>query len=124
MEYASALALINTPIPDLYDEQVRWLGRKVEIVPYGPSGTSFLRKNIQKMVGNNHNAYIMKNHGALCFGSTPERGVENLLIFEKSALTYLLALCTEKKVTRIPLAIREIAFFKLRKDQKRLGAKG
>ena len=31
--YASALALIDTPIPALYDEQVRWLGRSVKIIP-------------------------------------------------------------------------------------------
>ena len=43
-------------------------------------------------------------------------------MLEKCALTYLLALTTEQKVTRIPLPIREIAFSKLRKDQKRLGA--
>jgi ribulose-5-phosphate 4-epimerase/fuculose-1-phosphate aldolase len=47
-------------------------------------------------------------------GPSPEKAVHNLELFEKCALTYLLALCTEKKVTKIPLAIREIAFSKLR----------
>ena len=116
--YASALALIDTPIPALYDEQVRWLGRSVEIVPYAPSGTGFLKKNIAKMVKNHHNAYILKNHGALSLGPNPERALHNVLLLEKCALTYILALCTEKKVTKIPLPIREIAFSKLRKDQK------
>ena len=119
--YASALALIDTPIPALYDEQVRWLGRSVEIIPYAPSGTGFLKKNISKMVKNNHNAYILKNHGALSLGPDPERAVHNILLLEKCALTYILALCTEKDVNKIPLAIREIAFAKLRKDQKKLG---
>jgi ribulose-5-phosphate 4-epimerase/fuculose-1-phosphate aldolase len=118
--YASALALIDKPIPALYDEQVRWLGRSVEIIPYAPSGTGFLRKNISKMVRNNHNAYILKNHGALSLGPDPERAMHNVLLLEKCALTYILALCTEKEITKIPLAIREIAFAKLRKDQKRL----
>ena len=120
--YASAIALIDSPIPALYDEQVRWLGRSVDIVPYAPSGTGFLRKNISKMVKNNHNAYIQKNHGALSLGFDPERAVNNMLLLEKCALTYVLALCTEKKVHNIPKAIREIIFAKLRKDQKRLGA--
>jgi len=40
--YASALALINAPIPALFDEQARFLGRSVEIIPYAPSGTGFL----------------------------------------------------------------------------------
>jgi ribulose-5-phosphate 4-epimerase/fuculose-1-phosphate aldolase len=118
--YASALALINTPIPALYDEQVRRLGRSVEIIPYAPSGTGFLKKNIAKMLKNNHNAYILKNHGALSLGPTPERAMHNVLLLEKCALTYILALCTEKEITKIPLVIREIAFAKLRKDQKKM----
>ena len=42
--YASALALIHAPIPALFDEQARFLGRAVEIIPYAPSGTSFLKE--------------------------------------------------------------------------------
>jgi len=118
--YASSLALIDTPIPALFDEQVRWLGRSVDIIPYAPSGTGFLKKNIAKMVKNNHNAYILKNHGALSLGPTPERAMNNVLLLEKCALTFILALCTEKEISKIPLAIREIAFAKLRKDQKKM----
>ena len=33
---------------------------------------------------------------------------------------YLLALCTERPVSKIPLPVREIAFARLRKDQKRI----
>ncbi len=118
--YASALALIDAPIPALFDEQVRWLGRAVEIIPYAPSGTGLLKKQIAKMVSNHHNAYILKNHGALILGPDPQRAAHNVSLLEKCALTYLLALCTEKEISKIPLAIREIAFAKLRKDQKKL----
>lgn len=117
--YASALALINAPIPALFDEQVRFLGRSVEIIPYAPSGTSFLKNAIVKHIRNHHNAYIMKNHGALCFGHDVERAAHNVEILEKCSLAYLLALCTERTVSKIPLPIREIAFAKLRKDQKK-----
>ncbi len=55
----------------------------------------------------------------LSLGPNPERAMHNVLLLEKCALTYILALCTEKKVNKIPLAIREIAFAKLRKDQKK-----
>ena len=37
--YPSTLALIGKPIPALFDEQVRFLGRSVEVIPYAPSGT-------------------------------------------------------------------------------------
>jgi L-ribulose-5-phosphate 4-epimerase len=116
--YASALALINAPIPALFDEQVRFLGRTVEIIPYVPSGTSFLKNAIVKHIQNHNNAYIMQNHGVLCFGHDIERAAHNVEILEKCALAYLLALCTERPVSKIPLPIREIAFAKLRKDQK------
>ena len=49
--------------------------------------------------------------------------MHNVLLLEKCALTYILALATEKEITKIPLAIREIAFAKLRKDQKKMEAK-
>ncbi|HEY0712068.1 MAG TPA: class II aldolase/adducin family protein, partial [Polyangia bacterium] len=35
--HASAVALLGEPIPALFDEQARFLGRSVEIIPYGPS---------------------------------------------------------------------------------------
>ncbi|HZY41211.1 MAG TPA: class II aldolase/adducin family protein [Anaerolineae bacterium] len=118
--YASALALINAPIPALFDEQVRFLGRSVEIIPYAPSGTGLLKNAIVKHIQNHHNAYIMRNHGALCFGYDVERAAHNVEILEKCALAYLLALCTDRGVSKIPLPVREIAFARLRKDQKRV----
>jgi ribulose-5-phosphate 4-epimerase/fuculose-1-phosphate aldolase len=117
--YASTLALINAALPALFDEQVRFLGRSVEIIPYAPSGTGFLKSAIVKHIKNHNNAYILQNHGALCFGHDVERAAHNVEILEKCSVAYLLALCTEQKVSRIPLPIREIAFAKLRQDQKK-----
>lgn len=117
--YASTFALINEPIPALFDEQARFLGRSVEIVSYAPSGTGFLKRNIVSRLKNHCNAYILQNHGAICLAENADRAIFNVELLEKCALTYLLALCTEKKITRIPLAVREIAFAKLRKDQKK-----
>ena len=122
--YASALALISAPIPALFDEQVRFLGRSVEIIPYAPSGTGFLKNSIVKHIRNHHNAYILQNHGALCFGHDVERAAHNVEILEKCALAYLLALCTERNVSKIPLPVREIAFAKLRNDQKKVARGG
>ncbi|MGD8822010.1 MAG: class II aldolase/adducin family protein [Anaerolineales bacterium] len=120
--YTSALTLIQAPIPCLFDEQARFLGRSVEIIPYAPSGTGFLKRKIARHVRNHNNAYMMKNHGALVFGHDMQRAVHNVEILEKCALAYLLALCSEHKVSKIPLAVREIAFAKLRQDQKKMEA--
>ncbi len=122
--YASSLALIDTPIPALFDEQVRYLGRTVDIIPYGPSGTSFLTKHVKRKVRNGNNAYILKNHGVLVFGGNFEKALHNIELLEKCALTYLLALSTGKDVTKIPLVIREIAFAKLKSDEKRFAKEG
>lgn len=119
-DFASAIALINKPIPALFDEQVRFLGRCVDIIPYAPSGTGMLAKQVRKSVQSHHNAYILKNHGALCLGPTPERAFHNVLLLEKAALSYILALYTEEKIGKIPLPIREIAFAKLRSEQKKI----
>jgi ribulose-5-phosphate 4-epimerase/fuculose-1-phosphate aldolase len=119
-DFASAIALINKPIPALFDEQVRFLGRSVDVIPYAPSGTGFLVRQVRKNVGNHHNAYILKNHGVLCLGPTAERAYHNVLLLEKAALSYLLALYTEEKISKIPLLIREIAFAKLRSEQKKI----
>ncbi|MDD5370271.1 MAG: class II aldolase/adducin family protein [Anaerolineaceae bacterium] len=116
--YTSALSLINAPIPALFDEQVRFLGRSVEIIPYAPSGTGLLKNRVAKHVNNHNNAFILQNHGALVFGHDMERALHNVEILEKCALAYLLAICSERKISKIPLAVREIAFAKLRQDQK------
>jgi len=118
--YTSALTLIKSPIPALFDEQARFLGRGVEIIPYAPSGTGVLKNTVAKHVKNHNNAFMMQNHGALVFGHDMERAVHNVEILEKCAMAYLLAICTEKKISKIPLAVREIAFAKLRKDQKKV----
>jgi L-ribulose-5-phosphate 4-epimerase len=118
--YASALTLIKAPIPSLFDEQARFLGRSIEIIPYAPSGTGFLKDVVAKHVGNHNNAFLMQNHGALLLGTDIERAVHNVEILEKCSLAYLLALCSERKVSRIPLPVREIAFAKLRKEQKKV----
>lgn len=117
--YASALTLMKAPIPALFDEQARFLGRSVEIIPYAPSGTGMLKNTVAKHVRNHHNAYMMQNHGALLFGHDMQRAVHNVEILEKCSLAFLIALCSERKISKIPLAIREIAFSKLRKDQKK-----
>lgn len=117
--YASALSLIDKPIPPLFDEQVRFLGRSVEIVPYGPSGTFMLRRQVARAVRSHANAFILGNHGVLCLGPDLRRAENNVELLEKCALTYLLALCTGEKIGKIPAWVREVAVMKLRADQRK-----
>jgi L-ribulose-5-phosphate 4-epimerase len=117
--YASALALVKAPIPALFDEQVRFLGRSIEIIPYATSGTERLRKAIAERVRNGHNAYILQNHGALCLGHDLERAMNNVEILEKCAVAYLLALCTGREVTKLPVPAQEMLLALLRREQER-----
>jgi hypothetical protein len=119
--YASALAYLRKEIPALTDEQVRFLGRRVAIVDYAPAGTGFLARNVQKKVAGGDNAFIIANHGVVALGTDPDRAVFNMALLEKVSIAYLLALTTETgKVHTIPTAVREIAFAKLRQDEKRI----
>jgi ribulose-5-phosphate 4-epimerase/fuculose-1-phosphate aldolase len=118
--FTSTLTLIKAPIPALFDEQARFLGRRVDIIPYAPSGTGLLKNAVARHVKNHNNAFMMQNHGALVFGHDMERAVHNVEILEKCAQAYLLAICSERRISRIPLAVREIAFAKLRGDQKKV----
>ncbi|MEA4811598.1 MAG: class II aldolase/adducin family protein [Anaerolineaceae bacterium] len=120
--FPSALALLNKPIPALFDEQVRFLGRSVKVIPYMPSGTPLLKNIVRKNVQDQNNAYMMANHGALIFGDTMLRAFHNVSVLEKCSIAYLLGILSGEKVSTIPLAIREIAFSKLRKDQKKAEA--
>ncbi|MFO0583114.1 MAG: class II aldolase/adducin family protein [Anaeromyxobacter sp.] len=115
--YASAVALLGLPIPALFDEQVRFLGRQVEVVPYRPSGTGMLRSALEKRLASRANAYILANHGAVCIGPDLGRAETNVELLEKCAMAFVLALCTERKVSKIPLVVREIAFSRLKADQ-------
>lgn len=120
--YASALAFLRKEIPALTDEQVRFLGRKVAIVDYAPSGTGFLAKKVEKQVASGDNAFILANHGVLALGTDPDRAVFSMALLEKVSIAYLLSLLTEQKVHTIPDWVREIAFSKLRADERRIGA--
>ena len=91
---------------------------------YAPSGTSFLKSRVKAKLQNGDNAYILANHGVLVLGGDTERAMHNMALLEKVALDYLLTLLTGEKAATMPLPIREIAFAKLRADQKKLAAPG
>jgi L-ribulose-5-phosphate 4-epimerase len=117
--YASTLSLTHTPIPALYDEQVKFLGKSVDIVDYAPSGTPFLKNNVAKHLSNHANAYILQNHGALLLGPDPDRTIFNVQLLEKCAVTYLIAISTGKAVSKVPAPFREFAYMMLRGDEKK-----
>lgn len=106
--YGSVFALINTPIPALLDEVSFSLGPKVEIIPYALSGSPELVNNVESMLSNNANAYILQNHGVLALGKNLDKAVHHAELLEKVAHIYYLALSTGKQVFTLPESIIDL----------------
>jgi ribulose-5-phosphate 4-epimerase/fuculose-1-phosphate aldolase len=101
---ASALSLVNQPIPPLYDEVVLHIGDVVASVPYAFSGTPDLIENVAGKLGNHCHCYILQNHGALSLGETLDDAWLNVELLEKTAETYLTALAAGREVIPLPAA--------------------
>jgi len=117
--YASTFTLINEPIPALFDEQVANLGNRVDVVPYGMSGTAELMENIAANLDNGCNAYILQNHGILCLGITLSKAALNILLLEKVARVYCYALTSGKPVTMLRPESEETIFAMLKSEQRK-----
>lgn len=117
--YASTFTLINEPIPALFDEQVANLGNRVNVVPYGMSGTAELMENIAASLDNQCNAYILQNHGVLCLGITLDKAALNVLLLEKAARVYFYAMTTKKEITRLRPESEETIFSLLKSEQRK-----
>jgi ribulose-5-phosphate 4-epimerase/fuculose-1-phosphate aldolase len=100
--FASVFALINQPIPALFDEVVLSIGETVDLVPYAVSGSPELVDNVRRTVTNGCNCYIMQNHGALNLGTNLDHAWKNAELLEKTAQTYYRALTTGMPVTTMP----------------------
>jgi ribulose-5-phosphate 4-epimerase/fuculose-1-phosphate aldolase len=100
--YASIFALINQPIPALFDEVAMAIGETVAVIPYAFSGTPELAANVTRIVGNGCNCFIMQNHGALSLGESLEQAWRNAELLEKTAQAYYRALTTGKPVATLP----------------------
>lgn len=100
--YASVFALINQPIPALFDETVLSIGETVEVVPYAFSGTPELARNVRRTVVNGCSCFTMQNHGALSLGKNLDQAWKNAELLEKTAQAYYRALTTGKSVTPLP----------------------
>ncbi len=100
--YGSVFALLNIPIPPLFDEIALVLGESVEVVPYAMSGSAELADNVANRLANNANAYIIQNHGIIALGKSMDKALLAAELLEKAAQTYCLALSTGKPVGELP----------------------
>ena len=102
--FASVLAIINKPIPALFDEITVEIGHEVAIVPYAFSGSSELVNNVIGKLGNACHCYLIQNHGALSLGADMQRAMKNLELLENVAQIFYHALATGEEIQKLPPA--------------------
>ncbi len=100
--FASVFAIINKPIPALFDEITFNIGSRVDIVPYALSGSPELVEQVVGKLDNRCHCYIMQNHGALCLGQTIDKARLNAELLEKAARIYYYALLSGEKIRLLP----------------------
>ncbi|GGA87069.1 hypothetical protein GCM10011491_13450 [Brucella endophytica] len=114
--WTSKLARLGLTMPDVFDEQVRHLGKEVSYIKTLSTDKSFAA------LSNGANAYCFDDL-ALCLGMTLERLLLNLEILEKCAQSFILAQSTGSKVRHIPWLVRFIANGRLKKDRNDAAAR-
>jgi len=100
--FSSVFAVINQPIPSLFDEALVNLGEEVELVAYAPSGSKELEQNVLNKLKSNNNCYLLQNHGMLSLGLDLDQAYYRAELLEKCAKVYSYALATGKDITTIP----------------------
>ncbi|MGC2443045.1 class II aldolase/adducin family protein [Candidatus Binatus sp.] len=100
--FASALSILNEPIPPLFDEVTLAIGNTIDVVPYALSGSRELHDNVARQLANRCHCYILQNHGTLCIGTDLDKTFTFVELLEKSAHIYLDALATGKPITVLP----------------------
>ncbi|MFZ5633518.1 MAG: class II aldolase/adducin family protein [Bacillota bacterium] len=117
--FASVFALLNRPVPALFDEAVANMGDVVEVIPYALSGSPELAANVAGKLANRCNCYIIQNHGALCLGVSIEKAFRNVELLEKCARVYYCALAAGGEITTLPQSAVDHFLQILRREQDR-----
>ena len=100
--YASVFAVLNRPVPALFEEVLLKIGSSIEIVPFAPSGSTKLAENVAGKLQNGAYGYIIQNHGALALGSSLEEAMLNAELMEKVCQIYYRALAMGEPITDLP----------------------
>lgn len=121
--FPSMFALTGETIPALFDEQVGNMGDRIEVVPYGLSGSEDLLKNIGAALANQCNAYFLQNHGALLLGMTMEKAVINVKLLDKVTQAYYLVISANRTATPLPANATALLFALMKNEQKKEAAR-
>jgi L-ribulose-5-phosphate 4-epimerase len=115
--YTSIFALINKPVPALFDEVTMNIGNIIDVIPYALSGSDELVENVKNRLANRCNCYILQNHGALSIGTGIDKAFRNMELMEKVAQIYYYALTTGQEPTLLPADIADLLFQLMKAEQ-------
>ncbi len=82
---ASAFTLLNQKLKPITKDQRLVLGGDVPVAGYAPSGTSWLANNVSKLLRPDVYAYLMRNHGVVCWGTDIEDACRVVNTLEETA---------------------------------------
>ncbi|MBB1520517.1 class II aldolase/adducin family protein [Aquipseudomonas guryensis] len=85
---ASAFTLLDRPLPISDEHARRLIGGDVPVCAYAPSGTGWLASNVGKRVRFDLNAYLMRNHGAVCLGASLDDACRVVQLLEQEAVRW------------------------------------
>lgn len=100
---ASACTLLGQPLEVTDSLRQRMLGPRIPLVGYAPSGTSWLAAKLARAIRPDINAYLLRNHGALCCGPDAPTTVQRLIALETQATEHLRTRIQARAAAHSPL---------------------
>jgi len=98
---ASACALLGQPLEVPPGALQQSLGVRVPVAGYAPSGSRWLSSTLASKLRHDTNAYLMRNHGALCCGASTSAALQAVEDLETVSRLHLVRLI-EARAEREP----------------------
>ena len=117
--YSSAVAVAGLGIPPIVDEMVVALGGEVRVSEYAPPASGELAERVCAALGN-RDAALIRNHGAVAVGATPEAALDASILTERAAKIFVMSSILGRP-TALPdeVAESEAAIFEMRRASRR-----
>jgi len=85
---ASAYSLLGRALEIRDSRYQALLGPEAALVEYAPSGTRWLAAKLEKALRPNIHAYLLRNHGVVCCGSSLKEAVTRVEALERACARY------------------------------------
>lgn len=103
--YASAMAVMQEPLPPILDEIIPKLGATIRVSSYAMPGTKDLAKNVVEVL-ESRSAALIANHGAVCYAKSLKEALFLSIVLERACKIYMTAKCAGK-VNELPEEVVE-----------------